>query len=85
MARYRVIIATSAAKEIERPPKVTRRLIVMRISALAENPRPPGSTKLSGHQAHRVRQGDYRIVYAIDDEAQIVDMIKVGHRRNVYR
>jgi mRNA interferase RelE/StbE len=53
---------------------------------LSAEPRPPGCEKLSGHaDRYRVRQGDYRIVYAVDDIAQVVLVVKVGHRREVYR
>jgi mRNA interferase RelE/StbE len=52
---------------------------------LAHSPRPPGNEKLSGQDRYRIRQGDYRIVYAIDDEARIVEIVKIGHRREVYR
>ena len=56
-----------------------------RIRGLAEDPRPPGSERLSGHDRYQLRQGDYRVVYAVDDEERIVEIFKVGHRREVYR
>jgi len=56
-----------------------------RISGLSENPRPHGSEKLTGQERYRVRQGDWRIVYEIDDDARIVRIFKIGHRRDVYR
>jgi len=52
---------------------------------LAEDPRPPGSKKLSGNDKYRVRQGTYRIVYSIEDNELIVVVVKVGHRKDVYR
>jgi mRNA interferase RelE/StbE len=52
---------------------------------LAEDPRPPGSEKLSGHDRYRHRQGDYRVVYAVDDAQRSVEIVKIGHRREVYR
>lgn len=86
MERYELLIKPSAAREIERiSTKGERRRIVRRISALAEDPRPPGCEKLTGRKAYRVRQGPYRIVYAIDDDTRTVRIIKVGHRRDVYR
>ncbi len=85
MAKYKVTIKKSAAKELEDIPKKDLRKIVKRIQSLAENPRPTGSQKLSGQEQYRIRQGDYRIVYSIDDEDSIVDIIKIGHRREVYR
>jgi mRNA interferase RelE/StbE len=52
---------------------------------LAENPRPQGSQKLSGRDRYRIRQGVYRIVYSIEDDRLVVVVIKVGHRKDVYR
>ncbi len=87
MAEYRLLIKPSAAKEIEAiGSKVDRRRIVERIAALAREPRPSGGEKLAGSKSlWRVRQGDYRIVYAVDDAARVVEVVKVGHRREVYR
>jgi len=86
MERYELLIKPSAAREIERiSTKAERRRVVHRISALAEDPRPPGCEKLTGRQAYRVRQGSYRIVFAIDDDTRTVRVFKVGHRRDVYR
>ena len=87
MARYSVRLKASAAREIERvEPKKIRRQIVQRIGRLADDPRPSGCEKLSGHlDRYRVRQGAYRIVYSIEDAVLIVFVIKVGHRSTVYR
>jgi len=85
MAKYRITIKKSAAKELEAIPTRDLRRIVKRIGSLADNPRPPGSQKLSAHHAHRVRQGDYRIVYSINDETALIDIVKIGHRREIYR
>ena len=59
--------------------------MVTRIRQLAGNPRPPGAEKLSGSGKYRVRQGAYRIVYAIEDTELVVYVVKVGHRSSVYR
>ena len=84
--RYRIEIKRSAAKEIRAVGrKEDRRRIVARIGALADDPRPPGCTKLSGRDAFRVRQGEYRIVYTVADDVLVVEVVKVGHRRDVYR
>ena len=73
MAKYRILIKSSAVKEIEAIPlKKDRRRIVDRIGKLAENPRPPGCEKLSGQDKYRIRQGRYRIVYSIEDQALVV-------------
>ncbi len=85
MASYRVEIKRSAAKELEALPAKDRRRIVSKISALASNPRPTGSEKLSGQEKYRLRQGAYRILYAIEDEVQLVTVVKIGRRRDVYR
>lgn len=87
MGRYRVLIKTSAAREIEAVDrKKDRQRIVSRIQFLAENPRPPGCEKLSGQgDKYRVREGHYRIVYSIEDKDRLVYVVKVGHRKDVYR
>ena len=86
MARYSLEIKRSASRELEDlPTKKDRRLVIHRISKLANDPRPPGSEKLAGGDRYRVRQGVYRVVYEIDDDAQVVRIVKVGHRREVYR
>lgn len=85
MASYRVLIKPSAAKELEAAPKNDRLRLVRRITALAQNPRPHGSEKLSGEEKYRLWQGAYRIVYLIADDEPTVLVVKVGHRREVYR
>lgn len=85
MVAYKILIKPSALKEIDQTPKKVAQQLVKRISTLALDPRPHGSKKLSGEEKHRVRQGDYRIVYQIDDALKIVEIVKVGHRREVYR
>ena len=85
MVEYKITIKKSAAKELEDTPKKDLRKIVKRIQFLARNPRPPGCQKLSGQSRFRIRQGDYRIVYSIEDKARIVDIVKIGHRREIYR
>ncbi len=86
MARYKLRIKKSAAKELEAiSRKSDRKRIVSRIEALADNPRPDGCKKLSGSERYRIRQGPYRIVYAIEDEQLVVYVIKIGDRKSVYR
>lgn len=87
MAGYRLLVKPSAAKEIEAiGTKRDRQRVVTRIQSLADDPRPAGCEKLAGpSNLFRVRQGEYRVVYAIDDSHCTVDVIKVGHRREVYR
>ena len=85
MASYRLLIKPSAGREIEALPKQDRRRIVAKITSLARNPRPPGCEKLSGHDQYRLRQGNYRILYEIQDLDLVVVVVKVGHRRDVDR
>jgi mRNA interferase RelE/StbE len=86
VARYKLLIKKSAAKELEAiSRKVDRQRIVARIEALADDPRPAGCMKLSGSERYRIRQGPYRIVYAIEDEQLAVYVVKIGDRKNVYR
>jgi mRNA interferase RelE/StbE len=67
------------------PGKRDRQRIVRRIQALEDDPRPPGSQKLSGRERYRIRQGQYRIVYGIEKNELVVYVIKIGHRKDVYR
>ena len=86
MASYRIELKRSAAKEIEKiKNKRDRQRIVERIAGLADDPRPAGCQKLSGQGAYRIRQGECRIIYTIADARLVVEIVKVGHRRNVYR
>lgn len=85
MASYSVSLKRSAEKELRALPRADVARLVKRIGALADNPRPHGAEKLSGGEQYRVRQGDYRIVYSIDDAAFRVEVVKIGHRREVYR
>ena len=85
MAKYKITVKKSAAKELGDIPKKDLQKIVKRIQSLAQNPRPVGSQKLSAQSRFRVRQGDYRIVYSIDDKDSIIDIVKIGHRREIYR
>jgi len=86
VASYKLRIKKSAAKELEAiPRKIDRQRVIKRIESLAENPRPPGCKKLSGSDRYRVRQGSYRIVYAIEDAELVVYIVKVGDRKHVYK
>jgi mRNA interferase RelE/StbE len=85
-AKYRVEITPAAQRELSKLPKKVQKRIDKRIQALAENPRPPGSKKLEAEDDfHRIRVGDYRIVYQIKDKLLLVLVIRIGHRREVYR
>ena len=85
MALYRVIVKQSVAKDLKKIPKKDVKRILASIRMLAENPHPPQAKKLSGQERYRLRQGNYRILYAIEDDRLIVCVVKVGDRRDVYR
>lgn len=85
MASYKLVFKQSVAKDLRTVPKRDVARILKRIRALAKNPRPLGCEKLSGQERYRVRQGVYRIVYEIQDEMLLVTVVKVGHRREVYK
>jgi mRNA interferase RelE/StbE len=84
--KYSVEIDTKVAREIRALPRQDQERVVVRIMALADNPRPAGCIKLSGASGlWRLRLGIYRIIYQIQDARLIVSVVKVGHRRDVYR
>ncbi len=85
MGSYELRIKASAIKELESLPTRDRRRVIARIEILATTPRPAGCDKISGEEKYRLRPGDYRILYSIDDENTIVTVVKIGHRRDVYR
>lgn len=84
MGNYRITIKRSAGKEIEKIPLKDRKRIIEKIRSLASDPRPQGSKKLSGLEKYRIRQGNYRILYQIEDDELIIVVVKVGHRRDIY-
>lgn len=84
MARYELLIRPSVRKDVRNIPKADLRRIMERIEGLREDPRPSGCIKLSGLEYFRIRQGDYRIIYEIEDSRLVVVLVKVGHRRDVY-
>jgi len=85
MARYNIVVRKSVAKDLDRIPKKDVRKILQAIRSLTDNPRPPQSKKLSGQERYRIRQGNYRILYSIEDDILTVCVVKVRHRRDVYR
>jgi mRNA interferase RelE/StbE len=80
-----LVFKESVSNDLKEIPKQDVQRILERIDALRDEPRPQGSVKLSGKEYYRVRQGNYRIIYAIQDSQLVVIVIKVGHRREVYR
>ena len=87
MAVYRLLIKASAGRELERLGTKSDRLrIVERVHALAQDPRPHGCEKLAGYSDRfRIRQGNYRIVYLVDDQQHEVTIFKIGDRKDIYR
>jgi mRNA interferase RelE/StbE len=85
VASYDLLVRSSAARELDALPAADLRRIVKRLSGLARNPRPPGCEKLSRLERYRIRQGDYRVLYEVDDTSRRVTIVRIGHRRDVYR
>jgi len=85
MASYRVEIKRSAAKEIAKLPASVLPRVIRKIEALQDDPRPQGCNKLSGDEKYRIRVGDYRILYSIEEEVLIVYVVRVRYRKEVYR
>lgn len=85
MASYKLVIKKSVAKDLRKIPKQDVERVLARIRSLADDPRPLGAEKLSGEEKYRVRQGNYRVLYTIDDIEVCVVVVKVGRRREVYR
>jgi len=82
---YRVFIKRSAEKELDGLPSNIRPRIISRVVSLEDNPRPIGVKKLQGEEAYRLRIGDFRVLYTIDDGEKLVTIYAIGHRREVYR
>ena len=85
MGRYEVRFRPSVARDLRGIPRADVERILVRIESLRDNPRPRGSEKLSAREHYRLRQGNYRILYTVADAELIVGVVKVGHRRDVYR
>lgn len=86
MGAYQIRWKRSAAKELKKLPQATLLRILQSVESLATDPRPPGCRKLTGAEhTYRIRVGDYRVLYTIEDDAVLVEIIRVGHRRDVYR
>lgn len=85
MAKYKLVFKKSVAKDLRSIPNKDVARILQRTRKLQENPRPVGSEKLSGQERYRVRQGLYRIIYELKDELLVVTVVKVTHRKHVYK
>jgi mRNA interferase RelE/StbE len=82
---YEVLIVPSVEKEMDKLADLIHGRISSKILTLENNPRPRGYKKLSGREEYRIRAGDYRVLYAVNDKDHIVTILAVGHRRDVYR
>lgn len=82
---YKIELAASARKTLGKMPRAVQERLATVIDGLAAQPRPTGSTKLAGQELYRVRSGDYRIIYSIEDTKLLVLIVKIGHRSEVYR
>jgi mRNA interferase RelE/StbE len=85
MAKYEVVITTSVQKYLDKLPDKLADKLEKSMMKLEDNPRPLGSEKMSGKNAYRIRVGDYRIIYTIQDKVLLITVINAGHRRDIYR
>ena len=85
MAKYKIEIKRSAIKELYKLPKTVLPRILQKIDLLTENPRPQNCVKLSGQEKYRIRVGNYRILYSIFDNKLVIFVVKIAHRKNVYK
>ncbi|MFW5755050.1 MAG: type II toxin-antitoxin system RelE family toxin [Tangfeifania sp.] len=82
---YKVVILRNVVRQLEKLPAKDYHAIKLKILALAENPRPGGCEKLKGREGFRIRHGNYRIIYDIQETILTVRVIKIGHRKDIYR
>jgi len=85
MAAYKLFFKKSVQKDFDDIPKKDLKRLLGRIETLAENPRTSGCEKLTGQERYRIRQGRYSIAYSIQDDELSVWVVKVGHRKHIYR
>jgi len=84
MSAYRIEVRPAAARSLRKLDTQARRRVQGAIALLAHDPRPPGARALQGRPGLRVRVGDYRIVYTVEDDVLLVVVVRLGHRRDVY-
>jgi mRNA interferase RelE/StbE len=84
MPKYKVTLSKAAQKQLDKLSDTVADPILDAIATLASNPRPSGVKKLKGRDGYRIRKGDYRIIYDIHDYVLIVDVIAIGHRKDIY-
>jgi mRNA interferase RelE/StbE len=84
MSEYQLEITKSAQKQLDKLSNAIAEMLIEAILLLAKNPRPSGCKKLKGRDAYRIRKGNYRIIYEIYDDVLIVEVIGLGHRKEIY-
>jgi mRNA interferase RelE/StbE len=85
MAVYKILLRKSVLKDLDKIPKKELQRIIQKIRRLAHDPRPQGYEKISGLDRFRIRLGNYRIIYSVQDDELTIWVVKIGHRRDVYR
>jgi mRNA interferase RelE/StbE len=85
MEKYKITFKKSVSKDLKSVPKSDVKKILLKVDSLAVNPRREGAVKLSGQEMYRIRQGPYRIIYEIRDSELVIQVIKIGHRSDVYK
>ena len=85
MEKYKIELKKSAVKELNSIPDKDIRKIITKIKSLEENPRPDGCVKLTGKEQYRIRQRNYRIIYSIEEKRLVIFVVKIGHRKDVFR
>jgi mRNA interferase RelE/StbE len=85
MEKYKITFKKSVSKDLKFVPKSDVKKILLKVDSLAVNPRRDGTVKLSGQEIYRIRQGLYRIIYEIRDSELVIQVIKIGHRSDVYK
>ena len=84
MVSYEIRLKKSASKEIEKLPKIVLKRVIEKIQSLGIEPRPSGCKKLSSDEKYRIRVGNYRILYTIEDDKLVIYVVKIGHRKDIY-
>jgi mRNA interferase RelE/StbE len=82
---YKILFTRQSEKDLSNLPKSDFRKVEVAIAKLADNPRPPKSKKLTARDSWRIRIGNYRVIYLIEDDNLIVIVIEIGHRKEVYK
>jgi mRNA interferase RelE/StbE len=85
MPKYTIYLSKKAEKNLNQLPERTAETIFAAISELENNPRPVGYKKLKGRDGYRIRCGNYRIIYEIFESTLVIDVINLGHRKNIYK